>query len=204
MARAFFAAGDAHAEKAQVVHAHFFFAALRVLEPGVAAVDENVSGFEQRRKLRDHAVDRLAGLDHHQHAAGRAKRLDELFERFCAGELFAGILLHEALGPIGFQVPDGDAEAVLFNVEGKILPHNAKSDHSEITHTGLPRSNATFAGRRMWEADPRDTAPGAQFFKTPHLPTAGKYGPPRGLPVNEGTTQVSQPRANLGHPAHSE
>ena len=69
---------------------------------------------------------------------------------FGAGEAFAGILLHEALGPIGFQVPDRDAEAVLFNVEGKILPHNAKSDHSEITHTGLPRSNATFAGRRRF------------------------------------------------------
>ena len=43
VARAFFAAGDAHAEKAQVVHAHFLFAALRVLKPGVAAVDENVA-----------------------------------------------------------------------------------------------------------------------------------------------------------------
>ena len=49
----------------------YFCAAVGVLEQRVAAVDDDVAGFEVRDELLDEFVHRLAGLDQHHHAAGR-------------------------------------------------------------------------------------------------------------------------------------
>jgi hypothetical protein len=91
-ARAVFAAGDAGADEVQVALAQRASRRLRVLEPRVAAVDDDVAVVEQRQQLVEHLVDRRAGLDHHHDPARPFERADELFERRRAGELLSRVV----------------------------------------------------------------------------------------------------------------
>ena len=62
--RAFFAAGNAAADEMNAAPFEILAAALRVGEKRIAAVDDDVAFFEQRRELIDDGIDRRAGLDH--------------------------------------------------------------------------------------------------------------------------------------------
>jgi hypothetical protein len=46
----------------------------------VAAVDDDVAGFEMGQHGVDHLIDRVAGFDHHHDAARPLKQADELLE----------------------------------------------------------------------------------------------------------------------------
>src|SRR3954464_12569532 len=126
------------------------FAAARVLEPGVAAIDEHIASFQERLQLLDGRVNRLPGRDHYHDAPRARQRRGELFEGRCALELCAGMLRDEVSDPVGFEIPHSDAGTVRFDVERQVAPHRAKSDDPEIrsAHRTLldaatSRSNAT-------------------------------------------------------------
>ena len=70
MARAFFTAGNAGSDVEQPFAFDIFRPAIGVFEERVAAVDDDVPGFEVREELFDEFIDRLAGLDEEHHAAG--------------------------------------------------------------------------------------------------------------------------------------
>ena len=66
--RAFFAAGHAHADKAEPRRRELICAPIGIAEKRIAAVDEDVFALEVRTKVRDDAVDRRTGRHHHQDA----------------------------------------------------------------------------------------------------------------------------------------
>ena len=66
---------------------------------GVAAVDEDVAGLEQRGDLLDDLIDGRAGLDHHHDLARPLQRGDQLLDGVAADDAFA-------LGPAGEELID--------------------------------------------------------------------------------------------------
>ena len=79
--RALLAAGDPAADEVQTLLPQGRLAADGVGEVGVARVDHDVAGLEQRHELVDHRVGRCAGLDHHDHRARALQARDELRHR---------------------------------------------------------------------------------------------------------------------------
>src|SRR6185436_5722102 len=141
-ARAFFAAGDAAADEVQPLLAEGGLAAAGVGEVRVAAVDDDVVRLEQRRQLAEHLVDRSAGGDHHHDAARAFQRAHQILEALRAGELVAGVILEERVGPVGLEVPHRDRKAVLLDVEREVSAHRAEADDGEAaaTHTRISRA----------------------------------------------------------------
>jgi hypothetical protein len=136
-ARAFFAARDTAADEVQPLIAQGGLAAAGVGEVRVAAVDDDVVRLEQRRQLAEHLVDRGAGGDHHHDAARPFERAHQILEALRAGELVAGVILEEGVGPVGLEVPHRDRKAVLLDVEREVAAHRAEADDGEAaaTHT---------------------------------------------------------------------
>ena len=77
----FLAAGHAGADEVQPARAQVLLAAAGVGEVGVAAVDDDVAGVEQRDQLGDHRVGGLAGLDHDDDRPRPLQRGDEVRHR---------------------------------------------------------------------------------------------------------------------------
>ncbi len=78
MPRAVLATGNTHAEEVESLVAHGRFAALRILEPRVAPIDDDVSLLEQRSELLEHRVHRGARLNHHHDPSRPLQCADEL------------------------------------------------------------------------------------------------------------------------------
>jgi hypothetical protein len=142
-ARAFFSAGDAHAEEVQALGAPFGLAALGVLEKGISAVDDDVAGRENRGEFLQHLVDRIAGFDHHEDAARRFESGGKILERFGADDFAVGVLRDKAVNPIGLEIPDGDFTAMIFDIECEVLPHDSEANNSEL------RSMGDYIGRHL-------------------------------------------------------
>ena len=79
--RAFFAAGNAAADKVNSLSFEILAAPLGVGEERIAAVDDDVAFFQERRELTDDRIDRRAGLDHDHRFARPLQRADEFFHR---------------------------------------------------------------------------------------------------------------------------
>ncbi len=56
---------------------------------GVAAVDQDVAGLEQRREFVDHVVDRRPGLDHDHDLARPLQRADQFLDGVAADDLLS-------------------------------------------------------------------------------------------------------------------
>ena len=102
-------------------------AAPRVLEPRVAAVDDDVAAVEQRQELLDRRVDGLARGNHHHDPARPLERRRELLEGRRALRTSApGCSSRKSVDPLGFEVPDRDAIPARLDVERKVAPHGAR------------------------------------------------------------------------------
>ena len=102
-------------------------------EQRVAAVDDDVSRIEQRHQPFDEGVDRVAGL-HHQHDLARSRQHShQLLQRPCRHDLGPVALAGgERLGHRRRAVVDGDAVAVVGEVEDQVLAHDGQADEPDV------------------------------------------------------------------------
>ena len=130
---AFLAAGDADADEVQVLLGQRGFAAAGVLVVRVAGVDDDVARLQQRLELLDHGVDRLAGLDHDQHAARLLQRVNELLQGLRADEVaVVAVLGQQGVGLLDGPVVQGNGEAVPGQVAGEVGPHHRKAGDTDV------------------------------------------------------------------------
>ncbi len=133
-ARALFAAGDAGADEEDALGGQVLGAAVGVGEERVAAVDDDVAGFEMRQQVVDHLVDGVAGLDHQHDAARALEQAGQLLDGVRADDLRALGFVGEEVVDLGDgAVEDGDFEAVVVHVEDKVLSHDGEADQANIT-----------------------------------------------------------------------
>ena len=142
--RAFLAAGNAHADEADLFRFAGSVAPRGVGEQRVAAVDDDVALLEMGQELVDHVVDRLAGLDHDEDGARLGDAGDKLWQRLGREEAaFAAVLRHELVGPLGIAVEHRDAEPMPRRVSRQIGAHDGQSEDADvslISHRSLARS----------------------------------------------------------------
>ena len=132
--RAFLTAGNTAADEQETLFLELLLAADGVGPLGVAAVDDDVAGFENLREGVDHRVGGLAGL-HHDHRAARALEAGgEFLQRGMADEAAGSVRVfrHELLHGGGGAVVNRDAEAVVGDVEGEVLAHDREADESDV------------------------------------------------------------------------
>ena len=100
----------------------------------VAAVDDDVALFEMRRQMRDHLVDRVAGLDHQHHAARLLQHLHQFLDRVRAHHLRAGGFVgDEVIHLRDGAIKNGYAIAVVVHVQNEVLAHYRETDEADIT-----------------------------------------------------------------------
>ena len=133
-AGAFFAAGNAGADVEQALGLDVFRAADGVLEEGVAAVDDDVAGFEVREEVLDELVHRLAGLDHEHDAAGLLEQADHFLDGVGADDVGAlGFLVEEVVHLRDGAVESGHGEPVVVHVQNQVLAHNGQPNYSNVS-----------------------------------------------------------------------
>jgi hypothetical protein len=99
----------------------------------VAGVDDDVAGFQQRFKLLDDGVHRLAGLDHDQDAAGLLQGVDQLLQRFGADEVAVrAVLFEQCVGLFHGPVVQGNRKAVAGQVAGQVGSHHRKAGDTDV------------------------------------------------------------------------
>ncbi len=135
--RTLLAARDAGADEVEALCLQSLLAPLRVHEVGVAAVDDDVAGFEEGLDLVDSPIDGVAGLHEQDDLARTFQRLHELLGRVRADELPAPVLLHEGRDAVGLvlarrAVVDGHGVAVALDVARQVLAHHGEADHADV------------------------------------------------------------------------
>jgi hypothetical protein len=133
-ARAFLAAGDARTDEAEIFGGEVLFAANGVGPQRVAAVDDDVIRVEQGHEAVDDRVGGFAGLDEDDDFARALDRGDEVFEgqRSVKSAGGVGVFFDEVLGLRGRAVVDGNAEAVVGDVQREVLPHHGEADETDV------------------------------------------------------------------------
>ncbi len=173
MARAFFTAGDARADVEQTLAFDEFLAAVGIFEKRVAAVDDDVAGFQARQQLLNKIVHRLARLDEHHDPARFLELLDHFFdgmgaEHFGAVGFFGQKFVH--LG--GGAVVSHHDEAVVVHVQNQILAHDRQADQGDVR---VRFHCFTFSKIALSRYKSRRHAP--ENFSRVRRRTAGRCGP---------------------------
>ena len=100
---------------------------------GVAAVDQNITVVEQRKKLLDHIVYGLTGFYHHEHLAGLFQTVHQFFEAVAANDVFPdGSAVYEFIHLFRRAVEYGHGEALRLHVHDQVFTHNGKADETNI------------------------------------------------------------------------
>ena len=132
--RAFLAAGNAHADEADLFRFASLVAARGVGEQRVAAVDDDVVLLEMGQELVDHLVDRRARLDHDEDRAGLGDAGDKLGERLGREKAaFTAVLGDELIGPLMVAVENRDAEPMPRRVSRQIGAHDGQSEDADVS-----------------------------------------------------------------------
>ena len=217
-AGAFFAAGHAGADEAETFFLHRLLAADGVGPEGVAAVDDDVVGLEERDEAVDDRVGGLTGLDEDDHLAGLREGGDELLERLGPDETAGGggIFGDELFGFFDRAVVNRDLEAVVGDVEGEVLTHHGEADESDVgVSFGHKRGGIFYGSRRgkttliltnghkraHFRGVPGPVSPGGRYAPRPlHRPrrprqsaARGAAGPPRAVLPGKGETPLIRP-----------
>src|SRR5688572_22307219 len=80
-------------------------ALLCVFEPGVPAVDQDVTRLEVRNDALNRLIDGLAGLDHHHDPARPLDRSHQLGKALRRHEFFPGVLRQKTIRPFALEIP---------------------------------------------------------------------------------------------------
>lgn len=142
MSRAFLAAGDAGADEKEALSFDVLGAALGVGEMAVAAVDDDIAGFEMREQLIDEGVDGRARLHEQDDAAWALEQGHELRDGVCADHVRArGGAGQKGVGLRGGAVVHGHGVAVVVHVEHEVLAHDGQADEADVSggHVGWVR-----------------------------------------------------------------
>ena len=100
---------------------------------GVAAVDQNITVVEQRKKLLDHIVYGLSRFDHHKHLARLFQIVNQFFETVAADDVFpGGSAVYEFIHFFRRAVEHGHGEALRLHVHDEILAHHGKADQTDV------------------------------------------------------------------------
>ena len=134
VARALLAAGDAGADVKQALGLDVFHPAGGVLEQRIAAVDDEVAGFEVGKEMFDELVDGLASLDHEHHAARLLQAGDHLLDGVGADDVGALGFPGEKVVHLGDGPVEGHhGEAVVVHVQNQILAHHGQPDQCNVS-----------------------------------------------------------------------
>jgi hypothetical protein len=139
VARALLTARDAGAGEQQAARAQRAVAPDGIGEARVAAIDDQVARLEQRRQRLDLHIGGLPRLHHQDQRARPPQRADQLLQRDAGRhrEALGLVARDELLGPARRPVVDGDAVAMLGDVEREILAHHAEADQADVRLPGL-------------------------------------------------------------------
>ena len=140
MARTVLSARHADAEEPEAGFGVAVLATPGVFIPRVAAVDDDVTLTKHRFELLQHAVDRLAGLDHHHDLARRLEPLNQIRKALGANQS-ATTLLDGGPRQVRLEVVHGDRVPVVQDVEGQVATHDSHPDHPDlqfVSHGGAP------------------------------------------------------------------
>ena len=100
---------------------------------GIAAVDQNITVVEQRKKLLDHIVYGLSRFDHHEHLAGLFQIVNQFLETVAADDVFSGgSAVYEFVHFFRRAVEHGHGEALGFHVHDQVLTHDGKTNEANI------------------------------------------------------------------------
>ena len=120
-----------------VLRGEILATALRVGEQRVAAVDDEVSRFEQRRELVDHGVHRRARLDHDHRLARTLERADKFLHRLGGNDvLVLGAALGEFFRDRSGAVEHRDGEALALHVQDEVFAHDGEADEPDVAVAG--------------------------------------------------------------------
>ena len=104
-----------------------------VLEEGIAAVDDDVSLFQEWDEGIDGGVGRATGLDHENDAAGPFQGCDEICQSMGGDDIPLGAVeCDDLVGAGGRPVVDGDPESSACKVAGQVRSHHRHPDHSDL------------------------------------------------------------------------
>ena len=133
MARAFFTAGNAGPDVEQPLAFDIFRPAIGVFEERVAAVDDDVAGFEARKELLDEFVHGLTSFDHDHDAAGFLEEADHFLNRMRADDMGAFGFFGDKFVHFGDGAVEGDHRvAVVVHVEDEILAHDGQTNQCNV------------------------------------------------------------------------
>jgi hypothetical protein len=130
------------------------------LEERIAAVDDDVAGFEQREQMLDEFVHGAAGLHHEHDATGTFQEADHLGQRMGADDLGALRLVgEEGVHLVNRAVEGHDGEAVVVHVQDQVLAHDGQADDGDVSarfHVRCSVESSSAPGRRaQWGHDGR-------------------------------------------------
>ena len=131
--RAFLAPGHARADIKQAFRLHVFRAAIGVFEKRVAAVDDDVAGFQSREEMFDELIDGFAGLDHEHDAAGFFEERDHFLDGAGADDIRAFGFPGQELVHLGDRaVESHHGVAVIVHIQDEILAHDGQTDECDV------------------------------------------------------------------------
>ena len=122
------AAGGADVDIVDAARLQRLAAADVVLPEGVAAVDDDVAGFQQFRQRLDGGLGDLAGRQHHPGGSRLLQLLDEILQRAGADRAVGG----ECGDRLGVLVVDDGRVPVLHQPADDVAAHPAEADHAEL------------------------------------------------------------------------
>ena len=176
--RALLAARDAGADEVQAPRAQRALAPDRVLEPGVAAVDDDVALLEAVRELVDDRVGARAGLHHHDRRTRPGQRRHEEIEVLVCDEAGLGMVPQQFLRALGRPVEHRHRVALASReVAGEVGAHHGQPDNSDVRGAGLLRGLIALLAARIQACERTGRAAGSVA-----APMHGQGKPPGDLP----------------------
>ena len=131
-------------------------------ELGVAAVDDDVAGFDQFGQFVDDGIRRATGLDHDQDLAGCRQRVDEVLGGLGRDEgSVTAVLLDQRAGLRGGPVVHGCDEAVAGEVPREVGTHDSQPGDTDIGLRSLLRGG-TGGGRGIAHAQASEGKDGVE------------------------------------------
>ena len=133
MAGAGFPAGYAHAHKLQFRLGQSLAAPIRILEMGVAAVDDEIARFQKRCDPVNDRIHRVPGGYEQHDGPGSAQQIDEIADRRCGPDVgIRRFFLFKRIRFFGIQIIAGHRKTLIGHIQQEIAAHHPQADQSDV------------------------------------------------------------------------